>query len=407
MNEPRRPFDLVPWLRRGRRPLLVGGVALLAIAAGSALGLALGARNGTAGPSAPIAASSATPSTSEAPSPSPSAAASPTATPTASPSPTPPPTLQPTAAPTAVPTAVPTPTPVPGGGAIAFHSGEDIWTINADGTGLKNLTKTTTVQEENAAWSADGALIAFQSWADGGGVEIMNADGTDRRRVADGFARNASYFTDSLAWAPNGHRLAIASVRGDISIIDVSTGDRIVVGQGDRWLAWSPTGRYLAWAAGGTIAAYDSTDGSSFTIAAMSTNVRFLNWFPKEDRLLFVGFNDASSTDLYTVNFDGSGLTAISLPGGEDGAQLSADGTRVLFARSSASSAQDDVALLRLGDTEAKPVLRVPGLGIARWAPDDERAVAERDGRIFLVRLDGGGALQIANGYAPVWRPLP
>ena len=405
MNEPRRPFDLVAWLRRGRRPLAVGGVALLAVVAGSALGLVLGERNGTAGPSSPIAASTASPSASEAASPSPSATASPTATETSSPSPT----LQPTAAPTAVPTAVPTPTPVPGGGAIAFHSGEDIWTINADGTGLTNLTHTPAVHEENPVWSADGALIAFQSWANGAGVDVMNADGTGRRRVADGFARNAGYFTDSLAWAPDGHRLAIASVPGDISIIDVSSGDRIDVGHGERWLAWSPTGRYLAWASGGNIEAYDSADRSSFTIAAMSSNVRFLNWFPTEDRLLFVGFNDAGSTDLYTVNFDGSGLTAISLPGGEDGAQLSADGTRVLFSRAYAfsSPSQDDVALLRLGDTEATPVLRVPGLGIARWAPDDARAVAERDGRIFLLRLGGGGPLQIANGYAPVWRPLP
>lgn len=406
MNEPRRPFDLVAWLRRGRRPLVVGGVALLAVVAGSALGLVLGQRNGTAGPSAPIAASTASPSASEAASPSPSATASPTATETSSPSPT----LQPTATPTAVPTAVPTPTPTPGGGAIAFHSGEDIWTINADGTDLRNLTKTAAIQEENAAWSADGALIAFQSWADGGGVEVMNADGTGRRRVADGFARNAGYFTDSIAWAPNGHRLAIASVPGDISIIDVSSGDRIGVGHGDRWLAWSPSGRYLTWAAGATIEAYDSTARSSFTIAAMmSSNVRFLNWFPKEDRLLFVGFNDAGSTDLYTVNFDGSGLTAISLPGGEDGAQLSADGTRVLFSRAYPwpDTAKDDVALLQLGDATATPVLRVPGLGIARWAPDDARAVAEREGRIFLLQLGSGGAVQIANGYAPVWRPLP
>jgi Tol biopolymer transport system component len=405
MNEPRRPFDLVAWLRRGRRPLAVGGVALLAVIAGSALGVVLGQRNGTAGPSAPIAASTGSPSASEAASPSPSATASPTATQTSSPSPT----LQPTATPTAVPTAVPTPTPTPGGGAIAFHSGEDIWTINADGTGLTNLTKTTAIQEENAAWSADGALIAFQSWADGGGVEVMNADGTGRRRVADGFAQNAGYFTDSIAWAPNGNRLAIAFVSGGVSIIDVSSGDRLDVGNGERWLAWSPSGRYLTWAAGTTIEAYDSTARSTITVASMSGGVRFLNWFPTEDRLLFVGFNDAGSTDLYTLNFDGSGLTAISLPGGEDGAQLSADGTRVLFSRANAwpDIAKDDVALLRLGDTEATPVLRVPGLGIARWAPDDARAVAERDGRIFLLRLGGGGALQIANGYAPVWRPLP
>ena len=202
------------------------------------------------------------------------------------------PTAAATAAPTAAPTAVPTPTPDARRGTIAFHAGEDIWTIHADGSGLTNLTQTAGIEEANAAWSADGAQLAFQSWADGGGVDVMNADGTGRRRVAAGFARNASYFTDSLAWAPDTDRLAVAFVSGNISIIDVSSGDRLDIGTGTRWLAWSPTGRYLTWVNGGTILAYDSTARSTFTIATMSSNVRFLNWFPTEDRLLFVGFND-------------------------------------------------------------------------------------------------------------------
>ncbi len=389
----------------------MAAVALVAVVTGSALGIVLGPRS-PAGPSAPVAAGSASPSASVVSSPSPTGAptASPTVTvtvtETSSPSPTPAATAQPTAAPTTAPTAVPTPTPIGGGGTIAFHANEDIWTVHADGSGLTNLTRTAGIEEANAAWSADGAQLAFQSWADGGGVDVMNADGTGRRRVVAGFARNASYFTDSLAWAPDTDRLAIAFVGGDISIIDVSSGDRLDIGTGTRWLAWSPTGRYLAWANGGTILAYDSVTARTFTIATMSSNVRFLNWFPTEDRILFIGFN-AGSAGLYTVNVDGSSPAAISMPSSEDGAQLSADGTRVLFSRAFASTAQDDVALLRLGDAEATPVLRVPGLGIARWAPDDARAVAERDGRIFVLRLGTGGALQIANGYAPVWRPVP
>ncbi len=407
VKNPRGRFDLKAWLTRGRRPLVVAAVALVAVVTGSALGIVLGPRS-SAGPSAPVAAGTASPSASVVASPSPTeaATATPTVTETSSPSPTPPATAQPTAAPTTAPTAVPTPTPVPGGGTIAFHAGEDIWTIHADGSGLTNLTRTAGIEEANAAWSADGAQLAFQSWADGGGVDVINADGTGRRRVAAGFARNGSYFTDSLAWAPDTDRLAVAFVSGNISIIDVSSGDRLDIGTGTRWLAWSPTGRYLAWVSGGTILAYDSVTAHTFTIATMSSNVRFLNWFPTEDRILFVGFN-AGSADLYTVNIDGSSPAAISMPSSEDGAQLSADGTRVLFSRAFASAAQDDVALLRLGDTGATPVLRVPGLGIARWAPDDARAVAERNGRIFVLKPGGGGALQIANGYAPVWRPLP
>jgi Tol biopolymer transport system component len=433
---PRR-FDLMAWLSRGQRPVALGAVALLAVFVGSALGfLVLDRRDQTADPSpspSPVAAVSQSPAATIAAaanvsptataSPSPTPTASPTATASPTPSPTPTATPRPTASPTATPlataratarptaspTTAPTPAPAPGTDSLAFHLDEEIWTVNADGTQLANRTNTPTIEEGNPVWSADGAVIAFQSWADGGGVEVMNANGSGRRRVADGFSRNAGYFTDSLAWAPNDDRLAIAFVRGDVAIVDVASGERVDVGHGDRWLAWSSTGRYLAWADGGAILVYDSSSEESFIVAEMQSNVRFLNWFPDEDRLLFVGYTDEGNSDLFTVNLDGTDLSnLLSTDPYDDGPQLSADGTRVLFSRAYPWPAtEDDIALLEIGDAEPTPVLEVPGPGIARWAPDDVRAVGERDGTIYLLPLDGSDPVEITEGYAPMWRPQP
>jgi Tol biopolymer transport system component len=290
----------------------------------------------------------------------------------------------------------------------------DIWTGRPDGTNLVNLTRTADVEESNATWSADGSMLAFQSYANGGGVDVMNADGSERRRVADGFPRNASYFTDSLAWAPNRQDLAIAFVTGSVAVVDGISGERLELGEGTRWLAWSSTGRYLAWADGKALRVYDRLREAVSTVIEMDSNIRWINWFPSEDRLLFVGFSEAPgtvNTDLFAVNLDGSDLStpAGQTAAGDDDAQLSPDGLRVLFTRSYAwdFQAEDDIALLKLGDTEPIEVLEVPGLGIARWSPDGQRAIAERNGRIFVLGLDGTAPVEVAAGYAPVWQPIP
>jgi Tol biopolymer transport system component len=132
---------------------------------------------------------------------------------------------------------IPTPRPVRSNDLIAFHADGEIWTVRTDGTGLTNLTQTREVFEMSPAWSADGQLLAFESNDDGGGVDVMNADGSGRRRVADGYVVNASYFTDGLAWAPNVRSLAMALVSEEISIIDVDDGTRFRAGRGTRWLA--------------------------------------------------------------------------------------------------------------------------------------------------------------------------
>jgi Tol biopolymer transport system component len=76
----------------------------------------------------------------------------------------------------------------PDGSRIAYGADDDVWVINADGSGPANLTHSDAA-EFGAAWSPRGGWIAFT----GAGadvpagqryVQVMRADGADRRVVA-------------------------------------------------------------------------------------------------------------------------------------------------------------------------------------------------------------------------------
>ena len=91
----------------------------------------------------------------------------------------------------------------PVGNKIAFVSRRDgnaeIYLMNADGSGLRNLTRNT-VGDRNPVWSPDGRRIAFESnWQ----INVMNADGSGQRRLTRNGGRNFA-----PAWSPDGQKIA-------------------------------------------------------------------------------------------------------------------------------------------------------------------------------------------------------
>ena len=120
----------------------------------------------------------------------------------------------------------------PDGGKIAFtrtiaeagNVDEEIYVINADGTGLTRLTENpsdgfTLSNDLSPAWSPDGTELVFSSRRDGRyGVHVMDADGGGVRRLLD--APQASF----PAWSPDGTRIAFAT-GGGIRTIGVDGND--------------------------------------------------------------------------------------------------------------------------------------------------------------------------------------
>ena len=129
----------------------------------------------------------------------------------------------------------------------------DLFAVRVDGSSERRLTDDPEV-EADGQWSPDGSKIAFRS---GGGISVMNADGTNRHLLTS----RTNDLPDTFTWSPDGARIAFISVEGSASEIDVVDADgtnRIVLRRPNppiayTQLAWSPDGTKIAFVMGSGI----------------------------------------------------------------------------------------------------------------------------------------------------------
>ncbi len=99
----------------------------------------------------------------------------------------------------------------PDGTRIAFDrtigGNSDVWVINDDGTGLTQLTNSSS-SDLRPTWSPDGGRVAFESTRDGvSQIYSMNADGTDQVRLTN--STDPDFEPD---WAPDGSLIVFERV---------------------------------------------------------------------------------------------------------------------------------------------------------------------------------------------------
>ena len=151
----------------------------------------------------------------------------------------------------------------PDGSQIAFASKRlaisRIYVINADGSGLKQLTTDplggpvdragrSLASDQNPAWSPDGQQIAFASNRDGNlEIYVMKADGSSLTRLTDDPADD-----DAPAWSPDGTQIAFATKReGNWEIYQMDTSGANLTNRtnnpaDDQYPAWKPDGNKIA-----------------------------------------------------------------------------------------------------------------------------------------------------------------
>jgi acid phosphatase type 7 len=127
----------------------------------------------------------------------------------------------------------------PLGRRIAFASNGAIWVMNAEGTDVRRLTPPG-LWSRSPAWAPDGAAITFAGGAEGTrDLYRIALDGSDLRRLTSTVGDE-----DAPAWSPRGGRIAFAR-RGDIHTIGANGAQprRLTYGRHvDDAPAWSPGG---------------------------------------------------------------------------------------------------------------------------------------------------------------------
>jgi len=146
----------------------------------------------------------------------------------------------------------------PDGSRIAFDA-DDIYVAHADGSQLANLTGADEIGEGNEnyfapGWSPDGSRIAFDVYREASNgslyqqLYIMRSDGSGLVHVPDG-ANEDDYYS-SPSWSPDGKRIVFFSDEGPGANIHVmnadGSNDRRITDSGALLGVWSPHGDVIA-----------------------------------------------------------------------------------------------------------------------------------------------------------------
>jgi TolB protein len=251
-------------------------------------------------------------------------------------------------------------------GQIAFDSGGQVHVLSA----AETRVLPTQGDASWPAWSRDGSRIAFTS-VGRRGIFVVNADGTGLRRVT----RTATLDVQPT-WSPDGRRLAFARVvpgfREEIFVVGLD-------GRGLRRLTrnrgqdlepdWAPNGKRIAWAFTTTRVRFGSPvvhtmnpDGSAKRRVGPGSAP---DWSPDGRR-----FALSIGSEIYTSDVTGRGRVEVTFEPGLPHVrpEWSPDGTQIAFLGTN-RSAREQLRLFVVPSTGGEPALVSPlaPVGSASW----------------------------------------
>ena len=260
---------------------------------------------------------------------------------------------------------------------VRVAAGSDIFVINPNGTGERNITARARRSDVDPAWPADGMKIAFarldsfnETTFD---IWVMNADGSDQASLTD------TPTEDDLdpAWSPDGSKIVFArryaSGDSDLFVLSASGTERqITFGPPDDFdPAWSPNGKLIAFSRNNRLHLMNADGSEVRRVTDYTESESNPNWAPNGNRIVYAACvdncQDVPDQDIFTVK-----------PDGTEGVKLT-DGPEMD--------------------------------GFPAWSPDGRRIAFTRFEGMFVMDADGSNLIQLTGSpnkrfFAPDWQPL-
>jgi TolB protein len=269
--------------------------------------------------------------------------------------------------------------------ASGANTANHLWVVDADGSGLRELTDFPTA---GPRWSPDGTELAFVGWTNGLGWDIgfIGANGTGLHWLP---TTPGTAITEGAlpSWSPDGEELVFFRVRAGAE-------DLVLVG------------------ADGSGARTVTTDANT-----AGRGLSDLQWLPSGE----IGFLEPSSGHVELIRPDGTGLQTVA-DDVTSPVAWSPTGDRLAFVRNpNTKVSRRELVVEPLNGPER--VLSLPGLlarvwnqlsGGPAWSPSGESlyvagTVAPHDSELFSITPQGGDLRQLTrdnvNDIDPAWSP--
>lgn len=263
-------------------------------------------------------------------------------------------------------------------GRLVFQTsmGGDIYTINADGSGLQRIA-----DGMDPVWSPDGHQVAFVRWSEPRGVWVVDADGSGAQRVFDW--SEARY----PSWSPDGDQIVFSRQTGE------TQGREFCF----RGRCFSRPARSF-WKLG----IVNPGDGRFAEPLPNSDVSQSPDWSPDGDKIVFAAVHglmiqSVDGTVAYPITDDAKDTNPVWSP---DGSQIAFtrrqhDHWEVYVVAVSDGADADGGSLRRLTHTPVKPNGEVASSASPAWSPDGQTLafLTDRAGQweIWVMRADGSG----------------
>jgi Tol biopolymer transport system component len=321
-------------------------------------------------------------------------------------------------------------------GLIAFDAGGDIWVVEPDGSGRRQLT-TGPALDNAPAWSRDGTRIAYWSQEVEGGPSsliVSDADGSHPMTIArDEAGRMSLQFLD---WSPDGRHIAYSlgatldPIAFDEHVFVAATDGSGARQTGDpdliaRMPTWSPDGTLLAFqgsaSAGAILDTYYPEHGV-YLMAPDGTAVRRVSMVESPDPYEFYrtewspdGARLASNVggQIWGFDTDGSGESAIA-PSYDNAALVprwSPDGQTILYMSLNTGHLYTTPAAggdpTDLGDSTGDPTWSPDGTQIAGFGGDQRLVTIDAlTGKVITDVETGDQSYPPGTYQYPSWQRL-